>query len=335
MLLRAVLALLLLSINACGRETVSRQAASPTLVLVDSLSLPGILDLADLAIASDGRIIVADKGDFSVKTFSSDGQLLKSFGRKGEGPGEFLSMQSVAVSGDIIAVSTRGGSVSLFRDGHFVSLLRNRVVALNSNMTFVGDSTVVVGGLNANLPQHEGGMIHLTRIDSSRWISFSEPHANSRAFEMDALSGTRVTWDGELVWGVQSFASELRAFRLDGAEVFRTTDSPEGFRTVAATMPGFSDRERFMEWQRSFDIPMSLFSLDGYLLLSVMRPQLNENTFTVHIFDVAARSWVGGIQTRSSIVAVDSNRNRVLVGGPSTEATDGNLYVYELRTGRQ
>ncbi|MEP6764088.1 MAG: 6-bladed beta-propeller [Gemmatimonadaceae bacterium] len=37
---------------------------------------------------SDGRIVVGDKADLSIKVFSPQGKFLKAFGRKGSGPGE-------------------------------------------------------------------------------------------------------------------------------------------------------------------------------------------------------------------------------------------------------
>jgi hypothetical protein len=51
----------------------------------------------DLAIDSNGNIYVSDSGNHCIQKFSPDGEFLASYGRKGQGPGEFQIMGGVAV----------------------------------------------------------------------------------------------------------------------------------------------------------------------------------------------------------------------------------------------
>ena len=51
----------------------------------------------DFALDSNGNVYVADSGNHRVQKYSPDGQLLTSYGRKGQGPGEFQMMGGVAV----------------------------------------------------------------------------------------------------------------------------------------------------------------------------------------------------------------------------------------------
>jgi len=69
----------------------------------------------------DGRILVADAGTSQLLFFDSTGRLQKAAGRKGEGPGEFISMFSVhKCRGDTIVVN-EGQRVSIMdRSGSFV-----------------------------------------------------------------------------------------------------------------------------------------------------------------------------------------------------------------------
>ncbi len=72
---------------------------------------------------SDERIVVANAGTNELRIFGSDGQLLNTVGRSGEGPAEFRSISSmVRLSGDTIAVyDARLQRVSVFdHSGAFI-----------------------------------------------------------------------------------------------------------------------------------------------------------------------------------------------------------------------
>jgi len=51
----------------------------------------------DLSLDSQGHIFVTDSGNHRIRKFSPDGEPLASFGRQGQGPGEFQIMGGVAV----------------------------------------------------------------------------------------------------------------------------------------------------------------------------------------------------------------------------------------------
>ena len=65
---------------------------------------------------SNGNIAVADRHAREIRVFDGDGEHVHTFGRPGEGPGEFTNLWSIAeLTGDTIAaIDPRGGRVSLF-----------------------------------------------------------------------------------------------------------------------------------------------------------------------------------------------------------------------------
>lgn len=73
-------------------------------------------DIGDLAVTSDGRIIVADTDAQHVKVLRPDGTLIAALGREGQGPGEFQSASGVDVSrGDSLYVTdSRANRLSVF-----------------------------------------------------------------------------------------------------------------------------------------------------------------------------------------------------------------------------
>ncbi len=54
----------------------------------------------DLSLDSNGNVYVADSGNHRIQKYSPDGELLASYGRKGQGPGEFQIMGGIAVDNE-------------------------------------------------------------------------------------------------------------------------------------------------------------------------------------------------------------------------------------------
>jgi hypothetical protein len=66
-------------------------------------------------LSENGEIWIANKGTGQVLHFSGNGEPLDAFGREGRGPGEFLSVSDVSVTGDSIVVSDlRLGRLTIF-----------------------------------------------------------------------------------------------------------------------------------------------------------------------------------------------------------------------------
>lgn len=81
-----------------------------------------------LAFDSQGNIYVNDRGNFRIQKYSSDWQYITSIGSKGEGPGEFMSISSIAVDemDRLIAADFQKRDFSIFsKDGKFLDSFRN------------------------------------------------------------------------------------------------------------------------------------------------------------------------------------------------------------------
>jgi len=81
---------------------------------------------------SDGRIVIADPSVSEIHLFSPRGQELKSFGRKGQGPGEFESIASIA--------RFAGDSLVLY------DVLLRRYSVFDDTGGFVRSSSLAAGG---------------------------------------------------------------------------------------------------------------------------------------------------------------------------------------------
>ena len=74
----------------------------------------------------DGRILVGDRGNFSLRIFTPNGKQERAFGRKGKGPGEISYLASMLRCGDsIVTVDIDGHRTSVFSiDGTYVRAFR-------------------------------------------------------------------------------------------------------------------------------------------------------------------------------------------------------------------
>jgi len=108
------------------------------LVLADPVqySDPNLLigTVSSITSDSNGRVYVADSDQFMIHRFDADGTFLESFGRDGEGPGEFRSLIKLR-----------------YRDGTVYALDRNlnRVTAFNTESLDVEATINLSGGAQA------------------------------------------------------------------------------------------------------------------------------------------------------------------------------------------
>lgn len=74
---------------------------------------------------SDGKIFVADNYSCNIKIFDKKGNYLKTFGKKGNGPGEITNLASLFIAKDTIYVSDQfNKSISLFnKQGEYIKSL--------------------------------------------------------------------------------------------------------------------------------------------------------------------------------------------------------------------
>jgi len=126
---------------------------TPTLSIgtLDGDSLYQFYQVTGSVRLSDGRIAVTDNGTRQLRIFSPDGNFLASFGREGEGPGEFRNIRVMGTVGvdTLVVLDGRQRRISRFHpEMGFLGqamLPEEAGVAMHSNGMF-GDGSVVFGG---------------------------------------------------------------------------------------------------------------------------------------------------------------------------------------------
>ena len=172
-------------VASIGPKTLTDQAAPEEFGLVTAVAL-----------GPDGNVFVADARNLEVRVFGLDGAHRRTFGRDGEGPGEFRNIYSLAWVGDrLLILDPRLGRIGEFSaEGEWLGQRRTagglsgspafiRFYPVGANEAFrfarVPDGTVLVG--------------HHSRGETGDTVSFLRAPANSPgAIEAIICEGERV-----------------------------------------------------------------------------------------------------------------------------------------------
>ena len=113
-----VAALLVAPVCLAAQDAPWTVSAKPTLLLGDASGDANVLFGDGLVGATrfpDGRILVGDRGDFSLKLFDGTGKILRHAGRKGAGPGELAYLARMYRCGDqVITYDIEGYRMTVF-----------------------------------------------------------------------------------------------------------------------------------------------------------------------------------------------------------------------------
>ncbi len=91
---------------ASADEATPEEPSALVLTLIDSMTLeeeqPGkvVSRSGAVAVGPDGSLYVMDQGEGRIVRFSKDGGWIRTFGKKGRGPGEFGSVPWITMTGD-------------------------------------------------------------------------------------------------------------------------------------------------------------------------------------------------------------------------------------------
>jgi len=142
----------------------------------------------NLALAPDGTIYVSDGyGNCCIHKFSSEGELLHSWGASGDGPGEFQIPHGIGVdhSGRVIVADRENSRLQWFTaDGEFVEQWTD--VVRPDNVYLDDDDNVYVAELGWHAgtpdprPEETGGRVSIFSRDGSllaRWGGGKNPYA--------------------------------------------------------------------------------------------------------------------------------------------------------------
>jgi len=123
--------------------------------------------LQQIAVVSDGSFFAADPGTFSIRKFSPEGKLVTSFGKQGNGPGEFMMMNTglCAVGDRILVPDPMTMGVKIFdTEGNFVENVNTAQRGIGMIIMPDSFSETEFMALNSTVAQKEEKIIMSTKL---------------------------------------------------------------------------------------------------------------------------------------------------------------------------
>lgn len=227
--------------------------------------------IMDIAVNASGSILVLDHGYFCVREFDDNGNHIRSFGRRGEGPGEFSFPSALGVdSSNRVYVADVGSRVHVFEPtGDYMGFLRNEHPGnIIRSIKIAADGSVYLSCFEPLAQQ----IIH--RYDSShRYVtSFCDSYAigqdvDVRIETVFAGGPIDLSPDGSVYFS-QMVPYEIRKFSPDG-ELLQSIYRENDF----VTQPGVTQGADGMTITMPTGSASIIVLRDGKLLNIVKRPE--------------------------------------------------------------
>ena len=318
---------------------------------------PGIGMVRWIGITSEGSLLITDDVARQAHEFSlDDGHYIRSFGRKGSGPGEYMSANNMAVDSQgrvYLLDSTRGQILRYDRQGRYLDKTR-----------FIQGRQVLTGrnGELFFLRTNPWKIMELQRRDPATWAVLDRtPLSTAKHSFISYRMGSfvKLCYSATLhhLYYLGSNDYLVKEINAETGEVIRQFGQrPEGFVSLPKRYHGLGrgSLKDMRELRMSEVLNMTLIQ-DRYLLISHLFPNTNDWTLydlassepsgVIKAYSLDASAYKslngtrydsqGAVTTESSIDnRISSWQNRLYIFKPvleeRAESSNGTVEVYEL-----
>ncbi len=175
---------IILMIIGCSQtqDDSSKQPDKVTMVSVDTLftftdfETHNIAQPTELAILENGSVAIVDFDQKQVSLVSKLGDLITSFGREGRGPGEFIRIDNLFVTDDVIhVIDTNLNMISKFdTEGNFINGHAYKSAAILKEVSAIDRTKYIIatGGVDSTL-------LSVTDFNTDSTFYFGTPKGES------------------------------------------------------------------------------------------------------------------------------------------------------------
>lgn len=292
--------------------------------------LEGLLYPRDLAIDGRGFVYAADAADANVKIYDPAGNLVRTVGRKGEGPGEFRRPISVALGRGRFAVGDFNGRISIFTDDGELedSFVVPGIIHLNSGISFLGDQRLLVGGLRQK-GHWEADLLHVFSLDGTEQGSFFSLVDTAKKMRSVMISGAYfdITPEGR-IYAVQPSEYTVGAFDSGGKSIAAVRVQASHYHPIPRPEPQLGSREELDEWSREWDKVQRVFVLGPDLLVVSLLDADNEG-YRLDFVRASDGRVLRSLPTQDELIRIGADRRTFVMKGPFSQ--DDATVLKELR----
>ncbi len=251
----------------------------------------------DIAVDEKENIYVVDGVSSNVKIYSKDGKIIKIFGEKGGGPGEFMHPFRIDIDSKWICVQDVGASKYMIFDREFKEVGRFFYL-LSPNDSFVmNEEKVITNGYFVNRKGKEFRGVILDFSGKAVKVLMPIPYPRDDGWNRitDAMAFVDVSKNGDIYF-VKEREVKLFKFSKSGEFVKKFGRNPSYFLQCKKTKDfdliyrGGSQSE-MMEaderWRRSFSWVSGIFVLKDFLgiLITKYNGKLNKWEYFLQFYD--------------------------------------------------
>jgi hypothetical protein len=197
----------------------------------------------DIIVAPDGSIFAASNRQHCIFKFDSNGSLIKSFGQKGQGPGDFDGPDDLSIlDGKYLVVGeyALGQRISLFDlGGHFVKLLKTKhsvfypTALREGKVAYIGHTYRDENSHNPVIMQ----TVYIKDINTQEEIEVHTYRTKSRSLRLKGGGTINISRDSA-GWTFVSRTKEGNLAVGISTEPFLTIYSPEGQKLTKFSLKG-------------------------------------------------------------------------------------------------
>ncbi len=261
--------------QSAARDELDRNPLSPYLswgreiVLEEDTAVINVEPI--VTVDTNGDLLIADEQESQIRVYSPTGQLLTSFGRKGQGPSEFNAPLGAhrRSSGEIVVIDSDGKGVVFSPDGSEVKTTFRIPLSPIYATDMISDSLFVVAGRR---PGEIGGdLLHLLNLNSlSLGHSFFPPPPVMKNKGAELMVGfVDVAARGDTIAAVYSVSDTVYLFGIGGNLRDKVPLNSDHFRLATSDPPPpGSPIKAIRDWVSSFSMMSHVFwTRNGNLLV--------------------------------------------------------------------
>lgn len=276
------------------------------------------LQLVRSAQTIDGEdLFVVDSENRNVKKYDlATGRLEAVMGRGGRAPGEFTTPLSLAVNDSLIAVGDVNGRITLMsHEGTYVSsFIASGVRHMNSDLAFVRDSLILVGGYREGGAPYEGKNVHVYDWEGENLNSLLPLGKTARRLEILMTSGASFDVHEDRVYAAQPTEETVYVLPIASGDAVTSTKASfeekkvglDDYRPVESRLdvqnPGSASIE---EWLAGWDKLVGVHATNDSLL--VVNRRMEKGRRRIDIVDASTFEQVAGFESEGRLSHVSDN----------------------------